>query len=119
MSSIGSGNIGTGALNIVGSLTGTQKSSATQSNDNKAEAAAQKFQLDQKAMSEKTQDVAAADMSPDRDADGRADYHSSTPHDELDLNQPPAEEKPEPETNDSKPTPFDDQETGQVLDLEA
>ena len=117
MSSIGSGNIG--ALNLAGSLAGTQKSSGTQTNDNKAEAAAQKFQLDQKALSEKTQDVAEADLSPDRDADGRSDYHDSAPHDELELSQIKPDEDQE-QSKHRKPNRLAlESDTGQVLDLEA
>ncbi|MEZ6044617.1 MAG: hypothetical protein R3C11_03350 [Planctomycetaceae bacterium] len=116
MSSIGSGNIG--AFNIAGSLAGTQKSNGAQTNDNKAEAAAQKFQLDQKDLANKTQDVSEADLSPDRDADGRADYQDSAHQDELELSQLAQEEQQEP--TKSKPDRAAlEMETGQVLDLEA
>ncbi|MAT14856.1 MAG: hypothetical protein CMJ46_06245 [Planctomyces sp.] len=115
MSSIGSGNIG--AFNLAGSIAGTQKTAGSQTNDNKAEAAAQKFQLDQKALSEKTQDVAEADLSPDRDADGRNDYHDSTPHDELELSQQSEEEKTQPASKPDRAAL--DLDTGRVLDLEA
>ncbi len=72
MSTIGPGNIG--ALNLAGSLAGAQRSDAS-TDRNKAESAAQKFQVDQKTLTARSLgDVSEADLSSERDPDGRLPY---------------------------------------------
>ncbi len=72
MSAIGPGNIG--SLNLAGSFAGAQRSDAD-TDRNKASSAEQKFQIDQRTMSShSTGDVAEADFSSERDADGRLSY---------------------------------------------
>lgn len=114
MSSIGSNNVG--AFNLAGSIAGTQKNKSSQVNESKAEAAVQKFQLDQKTLAERATDVAATDMSSDRDADGRSDLYAPEAHDELVIEEEVVKEEEGSSKPDRKEAGLD---TGQILDLEA
>ena len=82
MSSIGSANVG--ALNLAGSLAGTQRSEAD-ADRVKADSADRKFQIDQQSLSARgMDDVAETDLSTDRDADGRLPYgQMSNPEDAV------------------------------------
>lgn len=82
MSTIGPGNIG--ALNLAGSFAGAQRSDA-HTDRNKADSALQKFKVDQQAMAaHSADDVAEADLSHERDADGRLPYGRTPRPDHLD-----------------------------------
>jgi len=74
MSVIGPGNIG--ALSIASSFAGAQRTESSTDRD-KAEAAAKKFHVDQNSLSSQADDVAEADLSADRDPDGRLPYDGS------------------------------------------
>lgn len=108
MSGISPGNIG--ALNLAGSFAGAQRGDA-HTDRNKADSAEQKFKIDQQAMAaHSTDDVAEADLSPERDADGRLPY-SQTPRPD-DHSEDSDEHQPE-----RGPDAFG--ERGGSLDLEA
>lgn len=109
MSVIGPGNIG--ALNIAGSFAGAQKTEAAEDR-NKAESADRRGEADQLALTAQTlDDVGEADLTPERDPDGRLPYSASTSDSQLDEDEPT---KGEPV---GAPDAFG--ERGNVLDLEA
>jgi len=110
MSSIGPGNIG--ALNIAGSFAGAQRTEA-ETNRSKAEAATQRGQVDPKSMStEAVDDVAEADLSEERDPDGRMSYGGSWTSDDS-----PDTSRDQTKQPDAVPDAFG--ERGNSLDLEA
>jgi hypothetical protein len=109
MSSIGFNNIG--AMNIASSAAGAQRTEAN-ANNNKAEAAGRKFQVDGQSMSAQSHDdVAEADMSTERDADGREAFGERR-HPEAE-----GEEAKTPRQTSTAPDAFGDR--GGALDLEA
>ena len=76
MSAIGPGSIG--ALNLAGSLAGSQRNGA-EADRIKSDAAERKFQIDQREMSAHSlDDVSETGLSADRDADGRQ-LHGESP----------------------------------------
>ena len=80
MSTIGPGSIG--ALNLAGSVAGSQRSNADK-DETRATASERSSRIDHKKMSsESLDDVAEADLSPDRDADGQQPFND-LPTDEL------------------------------------
>jgi len=108
MSTIGPGSIG--AMNLAGSFAGAQRSDA-HTDRNKANAAEQKFAIDQRAMAaHSSDDVAEADLSHERDADGRQPYRR-TPDAQGDDSD---ERQEQPQHG---PDAFE--ERGRSLDLEA
>lgn len=109
MSAIGPGSIG--ALNLAGSVAGTQRAQ-TDSKEIKSDAAAAQFQIDQRSLSARgLDDVAESEMSPDRDADGRQLF-GGAPHQDSD-------EEPRPDSQQHGPRNSDALgERGNSIDLE-
>ena len=111
MSSIGLTNIGVGAMNLAGSAAGTQ-SSASDTDRVKQNAATQKANADRHAQSAHAlDDVAEADLSSDRDADGRQPYGR--------LSRPGADEEGEDNTTETLRAQDATGERGNTLDLQA
>jgi hypothetical protein len=111
MSSIGLTNIGAGALNLAGSAAGTQRSGAD-TDSVKKNGADQKATADRNAQSAQTlNDVAEADLSSDRDADGRQPFGL--------LSRPETDEESEENRPKTLQTPDATGERGNALDLEA
>ncbi len=109
MSSIGFNNIG--AMNLAGSAAGAQRTEA-HANSNKAEAAGRKFQLDGQSMSAHSlDDVVEADLSSERDADGREAFGE--------RNRPEADGEDTSGTRETSTAPDALGERGGSLDLEA
>lgn len=115
MSSISPGSIG--ALNLVGSFAGAQRNDA-EADHAKAESAERKFQLDQRALSAHSlDDVAEAELSSDRDADGRQLYSEPEPQDETDQAAALQEDAANLVRSAGRPDALG--ERGRLLDLEA
>jgi len=108
MSGIGPSNIG--ALNIAGLIAGSQRTNAGDDRI-KADAANQKFKVDQKTLTSQSLDVAEADLSADRDPDGRLPYGEPPQPDETADGT--AHPHSHPQTSDPSG------ERGNALDLEA
>ena len=109
MSAIGPGNIG--ALNLAGSAAGAQRAEAD-TNQNRADAAGRKFQIDQKKLSSQSlDDVAETELSSERDPDGRLPYERNH-SEQSERDNSDAKEK-----SDRAPDAFGDR--GNSLDLEA
>jgi hypothetical protein len=111
VSTVNTGNLS--SINLAGSLAGALRNNSTEG-ESKAAAADRKFQLDQKAMSARSLgDIAEADRSADRDADGRQAYQRP--------DRPGAvEEQDSGETQrNAPPAPDAFGERGSRLDLEA
>ncbi|MBT6158274.1 MAG: hypothetical protein HOL01_05485 [Planctomycetaceae bacterium] len=111
MSSIGLTNIGVGGMNLAGSAAGTQRSGAD-TDSVKKNGADQKATVDRDAQSAQTlNDVAEAELSSDRDADGRQPFGL--------LSRPGPDEESEEESAKTLRTPDATGERGNALDLEA
>jgi hypothetical protein len=108
MSTIGPGSIG--ALNIAGSFAGAQRTES-QADGAKAAAAQRKFQVDQNAMSAHAlEDVGEADLTSERDPDGRLPYGAGRRSEQGD----------DDDSQQTAPRPQDAfGERGATLDLEA
>lgn len=76
MSTIGPGQFG--PINVAGSFAGAQRNNAD-ADRVKETAAARAAQVDLKAAAAKGDDVSEAELSSDRDPDGRADYVPKRP----------------------------------------
>jgi hypothetical protein len=111
MSSIGLTNIGIGGMNLAGSAAGTQRSGAD-TDSVKQNAANQKAHADRNAQSARTlDDVAEADLSSDRDADGRQPFGL--------LSRPEPDEEGEEHSPKTLRAPDAAGERGNTLDLQA
>ena len=114
MSIIGPGNVG--ALNLAGSLAGSQRNNAN-ADSIKQQGSERKFQIDrQEATAHSLEDVGETETSPERDADGRmpfAEEQGDTPQATGELVQN-RDETPEPNRSVDA---FG--ERGGALDLEA
>jgi hypothetical protein len=110
MSSIGLTNIGVGGMNLAGSAAGTQRSGAD-TDSVKHNAATQKANADRNAQSARALDVAEADLSSDRDADGRQPLGL--------LSRPEPDEEGEERNAKTKRIPDAAGERGNALDLQA
>ncbi|NOX56811.1 MAG: hypothetical protein GXP27_20690 [Planctomycetes bacterium] len=108
MSAIGPGTLG--ALNVAGSVAGTQQPQA-HTDRAREESAQRAFQIDQLLLSSRdVDDVAETALSRDRDADGRLPYEPQ--------GQPSADDE-NAESKSSKRSPDAFGERGRALDLEA
>jgi hypothetical protein len=98
MSVIGSGNVG--ALGILSSVAGGQRRDVD-TNETKAQSAAQKFALDQKAAAAASLDIGQTGESSDRDADGRQAWEMpERPHaGEGDASKESATHRPAPDAD--------------------
>ena len=113
MSTIGS--VSVGAMNIAGSVSGAQKPEAD-SSQTKAEAAAQKFQLDRQSMSASNlDDVSQTELSSERDADGRQAWDFSGEPNDADAQRQDAGQS----AQNSRRSVDATGELGQRLDLDA
>ena len=111
MSSIGLTNIGAGALNLAGSAAGAQRSGAD-TDSVKKNGADQKAAVDRDVQAAHAlNDVAEADLSSDRDADGRQPFGL--------LSRPGPDEEREEKDAKTLQTPDATGERGNALDLEA
>jgi hypothetical protein len=112
-SAIGTGNVG--PLNLAGSFAGVQRASADPDRD-KAESAVQKFQADQQALAAHgLSDVAEAELTGDRDADGQSAFGSDR-SDSSEPANPPHDHAPKQQ---GRRAPDAMEERRTVLDLEA
>ena len=108
MSAIGPGTVG--SLNLAGSLAGAQQTRA-HGDRTKAEGSQRTFQIDQQTLSAHgLDDVAEAELSRDRDADGRLPYERQEPGGSRDQSS----------RSSAQPQPAPDAfgERGRTLDLE-
>jgi hypothetical protein len=117
MSSIGGATAA--ALNVVGSIVGSSRPDAA-TDHSKASAAQQKMQSDfDAALGGSLEDVADAQFSADRDADGRQMYERRAPgpQDATETATDDAAESPTPITKSHATDAFGDR--GNALDIDA
>ncbi len=108
MSAIGPGSLG--AMSFAGTQAAA-KNSQKEGADAKKSASATKFQLDQRDQVEKSNGVADTDLSGERDADGRLNYHVNQQSQDDDSTETKPAQKPIPQ-----PDAFG--ETGTMLNLD-